>query len=273
MPHPLIVPDAAYAADLDAAVQAHRDGVERLGKEEDRRPRHAGPIVVCLLDDLESGRSVEAERLRWEDQSEVWDLQVLGFPTSNLPFRLRLQNANLTPGDDDEEDDEDEADEIDESRDAISEVIRLNADVTEMTEALAADEIWRQHLRSVTIGQHGRGVMRWRIALSRRPDGQEHQIQMLPPPEGNSSEQNRGNRWWQIGGRTVLQLEPTQYVGSGRLVTVHSPVPLGDPSPARRGAIAVCVPLPRGWGVVSLEPRRFRAAWPLQGPPPEEYGY
>lgn len=265
MSHPLLAPDAAYAADLDAAVQAHRDRVERPPAPDREAPGAAVPVVVCLLDDLESGRTVEAERLRWEDQDEVYDLQVLGFPVANLRFRLRLQNSvPPAPGPGNES--------LEEDADATSDVITLNDDLRAVTEALTADRIWREQLRSVTIGQHDRGVMRWRIALARRTDGAAHQIRMLPAP-GGTHPGSPTESWWQIQPRTVLQLQPAQYVGTGRVIQVHSPVPLSDPSPARRGAIAVCLPLPRGWGLVSLEPRRFRASWPLVEPPIEEYGY
>jgi len=49
-----------------------------------------------------------------------------------------------------------------------------------------------------------------------------------------------------------------KWVDSGRTVTVHGVIPVGDPTPLIKGATAVAIPFPRiGYGLIAVECRNF----------------
>jgi hypothetical protein len=63
-----------------------------------------------------------------------------------------------------------------------------------------------------------------------------------------------------LGGLSLLVARPARWERTGELVTVRAILPVGQPTPLRRGAVAVALafPDPVGWGVIAVEPR----PWP-----------
>jgi hypothetical protein len=204
------------------------------------------PAVVCLRDDLETGETVEAERLRFERRLQVQDVMIVGYPSIETDeageligepptFTLRLIEPDQgdTPG-----------------PEHVTAPIPITATPAQFRQAIPED--FGRHLRSVTLGGD---LMRWRIALARRPGTDIPLIEV--EQDGD------------LGQHARVVVARNRFVGTGSTIPVHSVLPTGEPTPLKIGAQCVVLPFPFGWGVVAAECRKIG----FDGEEPEAPGY
>lgn len=236
--------------DFRDLLRAYRAGA--LGSRPSETPQRVtddmGLAVVCLLEELKSGTTVVAERLRFEGSLQVIDVAAVGYPGSQQDaFKLRLKFGNTDFGE--------------------TEEIELSATADEFAAAFDAGAalMFSDALHSVSLGNsEDYQIMRWRLALRR------------PGELGLTIGEDDDDEWTllindqtyasQLSGDGALLIQRAQYVGTGQQVQLHAPIPTGHPTPARAGAIGVAVPFPGlGWGLLALEARKFSTLFAATG--------
>jgi hypothetical protein len=233
----VIIPAADWPF-ASSVIDREKAGQFRTGPDTGRGPQApaAGPTVVCLLDDLETGGMVDAERLRLDRQHNVQDVAVMGYPDVETDeegslvgepptFTLRFEL---------------------EDTEVVSQPIPVNATAGQFAAALP-EEV-RFVLRSLTLGGD---LMRWRIGLAGRD------IPLIEVEQDGD-----------LGPHARVVVSRNRFVGTGSTIPVHSVLPTGEPTPLKIGAQCVVLPFPFGWGVIGAECRKFSI-----DEPEDPYGY
>lgn len=220
--------------DFAALLRAWRSGELKRprGPAAGERAGFGRAQLVVLYGELDSGGTAQAEILRRESQLEVQDVSVLGWPANALlgtTITLRWQGEDLPP-------------------------FPLTGTRAQVWERLR-DSPLRKLLLDVTLGSREDvpGDIhpgRWRLSLAPQPDG-------APWPLLTVADH-------QLGSLATVVVQRMPFVGTGRLIEVHSVLPTGDQlahvTPLRRGAQCAAVHFGGvGWGIVAAEMRKFPA--------------
>lgn len=249
MPHVISDNDWPVFRQLMQDYKAGRLKPMTMPKEQQRViPREAA--VVCLMEGMEHGQTIQAERLILEPHLEVYDVMILGFPQdTGTPIKLKLSDGEKSYETPD---------------------IPIGSNRQQFASYLSASAGWREVVRSVTIGnQANYTIMRWRIALAPREDGEPWDIRFVSDVPSFVHPQGLDVI---LGDKTAAVIQRTQYIGSGLLMSVHAPIPTSRDwlaaagPPIRAGAIGMVLPVAGGWALTSVEARKFTSRFSMAGP-------
>lgn len=191
-----------------------------------RQQQLAPGATVALLKTLNNGESVPAELLAYDELSEGYDIQVVGFANDpNMAFTLNFNNQTTQP-------------------------IPILATADQLRQILVKIPEAAANLLSVSLGNDppsGHYIMRWRLKFGR-------------PPADRTGRPTTWGLQVAAGGlssQAEVQAAPCRWHGTGERITVNCALPVGTPSPLRIGAQGCVLRMSGGWGLVALEARKF----------------
>lgn len=212
--------DSAFERTERAVLKSERNENEppRGGRKRDDTPRP--PIRAILLQDLPSEGTADAAVTELVDTNEIQEVAIEGSPTGiGGTFRLKFKTSTTAE-------------------------IPWNATAEEMRKALEALESIGKGNVDVAIGKtqkYNPGV--WLVSFIGKFNGLD--VPTLEPTDS-------------LIGASIVVTWSTTWADSGRIETVRAMIPVGTPTPMRRGAVVVCSHFPgAGYGVHAVECRDF----------------
>lgn len=196
--------------------------------------------AALLLEDLPSGGKARAIRLRREERS-YFDVCVVGYP--DITVRNYAQANGVTDP-------------------ASGELLRWYLDWSSADVQRELERVFPWLSVTAQLGWiHNTLLMRWRVAYVNKP-GQaapDPPIPSVPPATGflfdfGIDEQQP----W------TITIDRTHYLPGRSIIDVHSVIPSGDVLLARKGSQVVAGRVGGVWGLLAVEPRRFREFTPPQ---------
>lgn len=187
------------------------------------------PVLVCLLEDLESDQVANAVTLaRDHALPTTFDVSILGkIQDTDATIQLKIKR-----------------DQEEETQTETSEEIPWDATAKEVRDLIAGMAAFRGYKLSVTLGKHTKGedeysIGRWLISTNNLKAS-------FSTPTVNASS------------ATDCVVKKCRLRSTGHILKVMTAIPVGDPSPLRAGAICWATPVDGfGYAVMSAEPRFF----------------
>lgn len=220
----------------DLLMRGRREGD---GGDGSRFASYPGALVVCLLDDLPSGERCRAAVLRRGKITSRQFIDLLGTPAEDDTWSL-----SWAPDVDDP--------------DEVETIENLSATLTadELREALESLPSIAAGDVHVQLGRHNRifrntptdvvSLTRWLVEFRGKYQGRE--VSLLEPTIASGG----------ASGAAFATSVETYLYDTGTTEEIYAPIPVGSPTPLRRGAIGVVVwSEGNGWTLVAIEPRQI----------------
>lgn len=214
---------AGYRLDEDAFRRTERvvlDNEQQAREPRDRKKKRNDsprpPIRAILLEDLPSEGTADAAVTERIRTNEVQEVSILGAPTAGT-FRLKFGPST-------------------------SAEIPWNATAPDLRKKLEALESIGKGNVLVSLGKSDEfnpGV--WLVTFIGKFNGLD--VALLEPTDN-------------LVGAAIVVTTSTVWADSGRIENVRAIIPVGSPTPMRRGAVVCCAHFPgSGYGVIACECR------------------